>query len=148
MESWYGWSTRFPAEFVPTPNTYHNIFTQWHGSSGGGAPNISLLINTTGPTPMLCLMTDGADTHHTPEHKIDLVPLEKGKWYDFKLHVKWADDNTGLVELWINGKPVVTGLQTPTLFHGEDSYLKQGFYRGETNQTTVVEHTGMRRTAP
>lgn len=147
-EAWYAWSTRFPAGFVPTPKTYHNIFTQFHGSSGGGAPNLSLLVNTTGPVPMLALMIDGNDTHHTPEHRIDLVPLERGRWYDFKLHVKWAEDHTGLVELWIDGKPVVTGLRTPTLFRGEDAYLKLGFYRGNHDQRTVVEHAGMRRSAP
>lgn len=147
-EAWYGWSTRFPAGFVPTPRSYHNIFTQWHGSSGGGAPNVSLTVNTTGPRPMLCLQLDGADTHHTLEHRIDLLPLELGKWYDFKLHVRWAEDKTGLIELWVDGKPLVTGLRTPTLFHGEDTYVKQGFYRGNHDRRTVVEHTGMQRSVP
>ena len=147
-EAWYGWSTRFPAGFEPTPRSHHNVFTQFHGSSGGGAPNLSLTVNTTGARPMLCLQIDGADTHHTLEHRIDLVPLERGRWYDFKLHVRWEEDRTGLVELWIDGKPVVTGLRTPTLFHGEDTYLKLGFYRGVHDRGTVVEHTGMRRAVP
>ena len=87
----------------------------------------------------------GGDTSSPIVRSYVLAPLQKGRWYDFVLHVKWsASASVGFVEMWINGNRVVPGIFTPTLYAGMTAYAKQGYYRSPHTGTTVVYQDGMR----
>ena len=88
----------------------------------------------------------GGDTSSPIVRSYVLAPLQKGRWYDFVLHVKWsASASVGFVEMWINGNRVVPKIFTPTLYAGMTAYAKQGYYRSPHTGTTVVYQDGMRR---
>ena len=56
-----------------------------------------------------------------------------------------SSPSEGFVELWHNGRKVVTGHRTATLASGVDSYLKLGLYRSSKIKATgVVYHDGLR----
>ena len=146
-ESWWGWSTYFPSDFVATPNTSWNIFTQWHNSGSSGQANIMFKVNAGTSPETLFMSVIGGDPNSYSNRGFTLAPLERNKWYDFVLHVKWEPDSTGFVELWLNGQQVVSKTFMPTIYYGQDVYLKQGFYRAAYSQSTVLYEDGMRRGA-
>jgi hypothetical protein len=122
-----------------------NSFMGFHhtGTTGGG--NIAFSVNNM--SRIMFLARGGA--FDSPIRKdYTLAPLEKGRWYDFVLHIKWSSDpSVGFVEVWLNGSKVVPKTITPTLYVGQGAYLKMGYYRAAYDQTTVIYHDGMRRGA-
>ena len=61
--------------------------------------------------------------------------LQRGRWYDFVMGVRWSPTKQGWVELWMAPagkklKKVVPRRHVPTAFiDGEGIYLKTGIYR-------------------
>jgi len=143
-ESWWSWSTYFGDDFVPIANSSWNIFTQWHHSGLSGQSNAHFEVNTNTAPWTLQLRTFGGELD-TNQAVFPLGSFERNRWFDFVFHVRWAPDATGFVELWLNGEQVVPLTNTPTLYFGQGVYLKQGFYRAESNVTSVLYHDGMRR---
>jgi hypothetical protein len=143
-ESWWGWSTYFPKDFAPAPNSIWNIFTQWHNTGPTGQANAHFEIDTTTTPWHLELRTFGGQENQN-EHRFYLADFQPETWYDFIFHVRWAADSTGFVEVWVNGKLVVPLTNIPTIYQGEGVYLKQGFYRAPANVTSVVYQDAMRR---
>ena len=64
--------------------------------------------------------------------------IEYGKWHDFVIHFKTTTDDTGYIEVWMNGEKIVSKLNTPTMYlydmNGEEKAphndLKFGMYNG------------------
>lgn len=144
-ESWWGWSTYFGNDFNPNLNTHWNIFTDWHHSGCCGQANVHFEIDTTTPTWGIQLRTFGGTVDQN-ERRFRLADFQRNTWYDFVFHVRWATDNTGFVEVWLNGQNVLPLTNTPTIYSGQTVYLKQGFYRGPgSDSSSVVYHDAMRR---
>ena len=55
------------------------------------------------------------------------------------------DHQFGFVELWLNGVHVVPLTPLATLYSGQGSYLKQGFYRDHFGAVSRVYQTGVTR---
>ena len=148
QESWWAWSTYFPAGFTPNRNTTWNVFTQWpHHPSLYVAP-ISFYVNTTLEPAVIELHAWGGKGSLKPPHRryMKLAEFEREKWYDFVFHVRWGDSpSTGFVEVWVNGQHVVPLTPAATLYTGDGVYLKQGFYRNASENTAVVYHDALRR---
>jgi Polysaccharide lyase len=143
-ESWWGWSTYFDSDFNPNPGSQWNIFTQWHHNGSTGQANVSFMVDTASSPWNIQINAFGGD----PDQNKQVFPLadfQRNVWYDFVFHVRWAPDNTGFVEVWVNGDRVVPLTYRPTTYAGMGVYLKQGLYRGESSLTSVVYHDGMRR---
>lgn len=93
-ERWYGWSLYLPEDFqdISPGNTTLGQFKMY----GWREPIFYLNAKftnfnvdwTLARQKMLC----------------PLYPLKemRGKWTDFVMHIKWANDETGLVEFWVN----------------------------------------------
>jgi hypothetical protein len=138
-ERWYGFSTMWPTGF-PLPSTWQ-VFTQFHheGDQTGGLP---LEMYLWGGTMYLRSMNQVLWTH----------PVELATWHDFVLHVYWANDTTGYIELWYDGVQVVPAFGQPRTYRanlysdaGESAILKQGLYRDASiADTGVLYHDGMR----
>jgi len=151
-EAWYGWSTRFPADLNPsTGKGSFNIFTQWHENvSGRCIPPLSFMVDTPAQGSRMRMRVRGGrevspciyETHRD----FDFGPIQHDRWYDFVVHVKWsADPANGFIEAWLNGQRVVPLTAGATMAPGSDVYLKQGWYRTDSPQTSVVFHDSMRR---
>lgn len=144
-ERWYAWSTMFAPDF-PVTDAWQ-VVTQWH-SDVDGPPPLAFYVEDD----RLILRTnryeaDGSSAGDPIDHWS--APLRRGVWYRIKLHVGWSgDDERGFLELWVNGRRVTDRIPTRTLFPGQDSFFKQGYYRrsGEP-QTGVVYHDGFRASA-
>ncbi|MGI8607232.1 MAG: polysaccharide lyase [Gaiellaceae bacterium] len=147
-ESWWAWSTYFPADFTPNRNTAWNVFTQWpHYPSLYVAP-ISFYVNTIPDPAAIELHAWGGEGSLKPPHRryFRLAEFEREKWYDFVFHVRWGDSpSTGFVEVWVNGQQVVPLTPAATLYSGNPVYLKQGFYRNASENKAVVYHDALRR---
>jgi hypothetical protein len=147
--AWYGWSTYFPPDFQAPPESW-NIFTQWHGVlSDGCPPNLAFEANAFSGSWRISFRARGGRLQEcTPssDEKWDVASLQLGRWYDFVLHVRWSSNpHLGFVALWVDGRQVVPQTALATLYVGERSYLKQGFYRAPSPLTSIVYHAGMRR---
>jgi polysaccharide lyase-like protein len=147
--AWYGWSTYFPPDFSAPADSW-NIFTQWHGTrSDGCPPNLAFEANARDGTWRISFAARGGRlVGCTPpsQRKWKVADLEFGHWYDFVLHVRWSSNpHRGLVALWLNSQQVIPPTTLATLYLGERSYLKQGFYRAVSPLTSTIYHAGMRR---
>ena len=145
----YRWSTRFPADFAPVPDSTWNIFTQWHGSAADGChPNIALQVNTALVPARLRLQVRGgalgAACAPQESRSWDFAPLVRGRWEALALRVRWsATPGAGSVQLRMGDAVVVPETRLATLYTGERAYLKQGFYRAPAAFTSTVFQTGI-----
>jgi hypothetical protein len=91
MDIWQGFSVAFPDDY---PSVESNMIQQDHGPPYSDSPPVS--IRTV--DQFIALTVDGG------EDTIWRTRLETGSWYRFVLHkVISPDDDTGIVELWVNG---------------------------------------------
>ena len=132
-DRYYAWSTMWAADF-PSVATWQ-AFTQWHQTGDTGTPPLEMYVN--GESMYLAI--------GPAETVVWTHPLERGKWHDFILHVKWsADPAVGSVELWYDGQQVLRQTSGATMLAGMDNIMKQGLYRNDTiAQTGVLYHDGM-----
>jgi len=143
-ESWWAWSTYFGQDFRPTNGTIWNIFTDWHHTGPSGQANVHFEVNTLTSPWTIEMRTFGGQQDQN-QRIFSLLNFKRDAWVDFIFHVRWAPDNTGFVEAWVNGKRVLPLTHTPTIYEGQGVYLKQGLYRARSSVTSVVYHDGMRR---
>jgi hypothetical protein len=148
-ESWWSWSTYFPEVYTLNPQNTWNIFTQWHADTAGvGGPPVAFeLGGSAGDAPywQLLLRVRGGQVSAPTEREFTLGRIEPGAWNDFLFHVSWSSDpERGSVEVWLNGQQVLPPQRLATLFEGSGVYVKQGFYRGESEVTTAVVEDGLR----
>ncbi len=129
-EYYYSWSTMFASDF-PNASTWQ-VFTQWHHSGCCGSPPVEFYVYGS----EIRLRVNGSDVWKTP--------LVRGQWNDFTFHVKWSPSSTtGFIELWHQGKQVVTKRYMTTMYSGQTNYLKMGLYRNSSiSQVGVVYHDG------
>jgi Polysaccharide lyase len=142
---WYAWSTRIAPGSVLDSGGWNDL-TAWHHT--GTVCPAPVHVAITGSTRMLRLDAWGGKLDErsclNPFRKTwNFGRLKFGKWYDFVFHVKWSPDpNVGSVAMWINGKLVLPTVRAATLYSGQGVYLKQGYYRGHAQGTTVIYNDG------
>jgi hypothetical protein len=139
-ERWFHWFTQFPADFQTSPKWH--LFTQWHSGDFG----VPLGFNLHGEQLSFRVMGTEYDKRQDwGGGYLWTAPLERGKWMEFLLRVKFSSNsNVGFVELWKDGKKVVSQTMHQTLYPGGSVYLKKGLYRDRSigwNQS--VFHDGM-----
>ncbi len=136
-ERWYAWSTYWPADFN-SASTWQ-LFTQWHHVGNNGSPPIEFYVN--GST-MYLRVTDNAGTGHVVHWT---APLETERWRNFIFGVRFANDNTGWIELWLDGEQVLPRTATRTMIDAGNIF-KQGLYRNANiGYTQVILHDHMRK---
>ena len=151
-DEWYRWSTLFPRNLDPTPDTSWNFFVQWHDSQNNGCgPNVAYQIDAAkSPAKIKLRVRGGPISLSTCAARYDRswrpVTLTLGHWYDLVLHVRWsAAPRVGFVQAWIDGKLVVRKTKIATLYPGDGVYVKQGFYRKPSGRVSTLYQDGMRR---
>jgi hypothetical protein len=141
----WGWSVYFPRGASSSPNTSWNVFTQWHHNGSYGVQPLSFEITNKDGREWLRLRVWGGDPNSPMRRAWQLAPLERGRWYDLALRVRWAPDARGSVQVWLDRREVVRETLTATLYAGQGVYLKQGFYRAPSDVTSEVYIAGTRR---
>jgi hypothetical protein len=109
-------------------------------------------VNTKRQPAMLRLQVRGArlgaNCEPQESKSWDFAPVALNTWSDFKLQVGWSSAlGRGFVQLMLNGRQVVPRTAISTLYAGQSAYLKQGFYRAPSSQTSRLLTTAMTVTA-
>ncbi|THU39345.1 hypothetical protein FAM09_12605 [Niastella caeni] len=133
-ERWYAFAVFFPTNNFE-PDTSDEVICQWH--QGGKA------------TPSLCFRTkaDRIKLRIVPRANskkwIDLGAIERNVWQYYVVHVKHSSQEDGLVEIWRDGKKLVTrsGANMYELNSGiyHTPKFKLGIYKADWNGSTVTK---------
>lgn len=135
-ERWYQFSLKFDALFKNPVGTFW-VAMQWH--AGDGSPPLALEVSRNGVLQFANNRT-GART--------DIGPIQRGRWVDYVLHVKFSNGPAAYAESWVNGVKSPGVHRYPNMASAEN-YLKTGVYRDpKETVTAVVWQDGLRVTAP
>ncbi|MEI9810414.1 MAG: polysaccharide lyase [Bacteroidota bacterium] len=127
-ERWYGFNMFL--ENWSDDNAGESVF-QWHPGNTTGTGTASLW--TSGGRYVYERNTGGPDNEYT-----DLGPVVSNQWVPWVIHVKWAADNTGIMQVWKNGKLVMDKTGIPTS-PPEGTYFKLGMNKwGWLDQPSTV----------
>ena len=140
LDYWYGFSTYFTKEW--TPDDIWELVAQWYPTvkGEGGMRHPILAFYVAGDQLQI---NDNWDVQPgpLPPRKVhaakagDCVPLWEGpldreRWTDWVVHVKWSYNDDGFMQVWRNGQKIIdrTG---PNYFNDKKGpYLMLGVYKG------------------
>jgi Polysaccharide lyase len=94
-ERWYGFNMYL--ENWVDDNAGEHVF-QWHPDNTTGTATASLW--TSGGRYVF--VTNSGDVSAGNEYT-DIGPILSDQWVSWVIHVKWASDNTGIMQVWKNG---------------------------------------------
>jgi hypothetical protein len=137
-ELYFGFSTRLLPGF-PVDAAWQ-VVVQWK-NDGPGSPPLSLSVEEGE------FVVDGGFGHPDGPKlfRQSLGPAVPGRWDDWVFRIRFSPDPAvGFVEVWRNGRPVLPRHAPPggTLYPGDPSYLKIGYYRNPeigTDGTVVFD---------
>ncbi|SKC18993.1 polysaccharide lyase [Dyadobacter psychrophilus] len=131
-EGWFGFSLYFPKAFVK--DSLEESIVEWQAlpdfSSGENWRSAPLFLGVLEDHFVLEIRTDSNKV--TPQYKydfkrIDLGPVTKERWIDWVFHIRWAHDNTGIIEVWKNKEPVFSLMGQPNTYNDSTfPYFKVG----------------------
>ena len=162
-EYWYGFSIYLPGEqdgedeYVP--DKYWEVVAQWQGVNDtaeekGRNPPLTLTTSVSGVGGRWTVAGRSSAQainrkgENDSSFSIDLGPYQTGKWTDWVFHVKWSYLNDGVVEVWKDGKQVVSRVNSPIGYNDQvGPYFKMGIYKGswehlpeDGSKLDVVDH--------
>lgn len=130
----YSFSLFIPPDFPIVPTRL--VIAQWKQDCSGHAP-------CSDDSPVVAVRYASGSlqiTHQIGRHRAALYETGenlRGKWTDFRFQIRFTPNENGLLDAWLNGRPVVdyqgvnaypenatTGYANPSLF-----YFKMGLYR-------------------
>jgi hypothetical protein len=117
VERWYGFNMFL--ENWTNDNAGEHVF-QWHPDNSRGVATAALW--TSGGRFMLQTDPSGSNTAST---YTDIGPIISNQWISWVIHVRWADDNSGIFQVWENGSLVVDRHNLKTA-PPEGTYFKLG----------------------
>ncbi|MEE9355054.1 MAG: heparin lyase I family protein [Methylococcaceae bacterium] len=79
-------------------------------------------------------------------------PFQLNTWHDFVLHFRYVPDNTGFMEVWLDGEKIVNTHNNPTVYNNDlcgkprsrQQYQKIGFYHGTIEPVGQVIYDAFR----
>jgi hypothetical protein len=128
-------SILFPDDFVVPPNIFYTV-ADFHNNGSGQANFHVDASRYDGPT--LWLRAYGG-SQNSQTFNVRLCPIVKNQWYDFVYHVKWSPGSDGFFKAWVNGVQKVNH-SGPTLYVGQNCYLKLANYHSAFGQPSSVIH--------
>jgi hypothetical protein len=134
-EGWFAFSVYFPAEFER--DTIEESIVQWQSlpdfSAGETWRSPPLVLGVLNDSLVLEIRSDSKKITSQGKYsfeRVNLGPLDKETWLDWVFHVRWAYDNTGIIEVWKNDKMVLSRINAPNSFNDDMyPYLKIGLYK-------------------
>lgn len=143
-ERWIQWSTRFPADFPTVPAWGWILFFQYHGPPYTGSPAVGFGLDG-GFMQIQRSQTYGYDV-------VWQAPRTSAAWMDFVLRVGFAQNETGFIELWLNGvmQSFTNGarrlyMTTVELDQNDGLEINPTLYRmKDIADSATVDHDGVR----
>jgi Ca2+-binding RTX toxin-like protein len=83
---------------------------------------------------------DPAD-HEYRELFVDTKDIERGRYYDMDIEVRFENDNTGFLNVWRDGEKIVS--YSGPIGYDNGVYWKYGVYRSEANTEIAVNYRDM-----
>lgn len=128
QDRWYGFSV-FLKDWVDD-DAGESVF-QWAPDNASGSASMALLASGGRFT---YVTNSGGSANNI---LTDLGPVISNNWVDFVIHIRWATDTTGLLQVWKNGVLVInrSGIKTTSV----SSYFKAGINKfGWGTQSSAV----------
>ena len=116
-ERWYGF--KMYLENWRDDSAGEHVF-QWHPNNSTGVATASLW---TSEGRYMYVTNNGGG--NVGNEYTDLGPILSDQWVSWVVHVKWADDNTGIMQVWKNGSLVIDKSKIKTA-PTEGTYFKLG----------------------
>ena len=108
--------TRTEIFFYETDSSFRNWMDLWIEPKQGGGTTVKFGIESQGANLGSVLLWTG-----------DFTPAV---WHQVAIHVHWStNSNQGLVDLWFDGKPVITAVKHNTKFDSNAMFLNAGMHR-------------------
>jgi hypothetical protein len=139
-EGWWSWSEYLPSEDWAASDPHQDVSGQWHerpdfhlGETWRSPPIMKKIQNGK---YWVNIIWASAAVNSNPfsydgQATIDCGPVLTDQWVDWVFHIKYAYDNTGILEVWKNGVKVVERINMPNSFNDVDvPYFKIGVYKG------------------
>jgi len=135
IERWYKFSIYLPKNYVVDP--VHEILAQWHEipdkdlGEDWRTPPISLQVAKGAWIASIKWATAQVNTNETISGKIDtsLGNIETGAWTDWIFHIRFSYSNTGIMQIWKNGRQVFN-YNGPNYYNDKKGpFFKMGIYK-------------------
>ena len=143
--NWYEFSLFLPADFPIENNRL--VLAQWHGADkkylGEAARSPALAFRYSGGRLRITIC-------HSPDRIVrrpSSVPLQTlfesdqfalGTWHDFVVQAKWSCQHDGCVNVWWNGRQVVS-YSGPVGYNDDfGPYFKFGIYRDDAERSYIA----------
>lgn len=126
-ERWYAWEFMVPRQDVSHPFSVMQIHDTPDLEDAPRYPNF--LVTLEGGQIVISVPSAVLPAQEAYGRRIAIADLEFDRWYACCLHVKWAIDNTGFREFFLDRVPYMREFGVPT--HYDDAtgpYLKLGVY--------------------
>ncbi|MBS9524251.1 polysaccharide lyase [Litoribacter ruber] len=98
-DRWYSYSVFLPSSGFRTDRD-NDIITQWH-QAGGGSPATTVRVQNDR------FLVKSGNTKESRKD-FDLGVATKDVWHDFVFHIVHSPNSDGLVEVWHNGKKILS----------------------------------------
>ena len=152
-EGWYGFSQYFPSDYG-SDDTGDGI-GQWHdipdsGEATNRPPSNALLASNDRLKWIVRWDADRIMTNGNTDgiFHIDLGQIPKNRWVDWVVHIKYAHNNTGILEVWMDGKKVINRQNMPNAYNDQKyPYFKFGVYKwnwGNSSTKRVIYYDEVR----
>ncbi|MDZ8187672.1 MAG: polysaccharide lyase [Nostoc sp. ChiSLP02] len=133
QEMWFNLNYLFPQDY--TPEESRELIAQWHDLPDKGEPwqmpslNLWVSNNRIYLTNRWQLKKIGDLNKFDGQLRYDLGDIELNRWTNIVVHIRWALDGSGLIELWRDGVKKVNQVG-PNRYHDDlYPYLKFGIYK-------------------
>jgi hypothetical protein len=118
QDRWYGFSM-YLKDWVDD-DAGEDVF-QWHPDNDFGTASMALW--TTGGRFTYVTSNNNSSSSATNVYT-DIGPVLSNQWVDFVIHIRWATDTTGILQVWMNGNQVINRINSKTA--AVTSYFKLG----------------------
>ncbi|WP_138497994.1 polysaccharide lyase [Nostoc sp. PA-18-2419] len=133
QEMWFNLNYLFPQDY--TPEESREIIAQWHDLPDKGEswqmPSLNLWVsnNKINITNRWQLKKIGDQNKFDGQLGYDLGDIKRNRWTNIVVHIRWALDNTGLIEVWRDGVKKVNQVGPNRYNDDLYPYLKFGIYK-------------------
>lgn len=153
-EQWWRHTLLFPADYTAPVATRADpwpwgVVFDFHQTGAEGQANFELEVAGQPPALRMAIsagavISNGAPG--SPTRRWTVGPIAKSHWYEFVYHVRWSAGTDGFFSAWVDKRRVVD-YHGPTLYAGQDCYLKLANYHTPVGRPVAVVHAQLTRGA-
>ena len=134
-DAWYGYSFLVPEGFPIVDNRL--VISQWKQKGLEGGPLVGQRFRNG--RHEVTVRVPGGPNPSSDTRRYRLPAIAFGKWNDVICHARFSRGDDGLVEMWMNGKKVLTHNGPQCFPGGEDLiYHKFGLYRDRWKEPMTI----------